>query len=100
MKLISWGTFERTFSILFHITSGALYGWALRQSIPKLVWIYIALSALHTFTTYMIIFVQRKIIDLALYELLIAIIYLILLLIAYLLISGSRLLKSTPSRKH
>lgn len=99
LKFLSWGAFERITALVFHMTSGALYGWALRHSLPRTVSIFIALFTLHSFTTYLIVIVQKKIIDIALFELLVALIYLILLLIAYLKISGSSLFNKPTGHK-
>ncbi len=99
MKFLSWGVFERITALVFHMTSGALYGWALCHSLPRTVSIFIALFALHSFSAYLIVFVQKKILDIALFELLVALIYLILLLIAYLKISGSPLFNKPPPQR-
>ncbi|MCP4703108.1 MAG: hypothetical protein GY865_00740 [candidate division Zixibacteria bacterium] len=86
MSIFSWGMFERFVAILFHATTGTLLGYGLSRGF-KYVLIYWTTAVLvHSIINYMIIFLHRNVINLAMFELLVAFINIIFVLAVYLII--------------
>jgi len=72
MGVFSWGVFERLFAMLFHTTSGTLLGFGLGLGVLPLISAWLIASLLHTLENYAIIFYQKGMIDIGIFELLIA----------------------------
>lgn len=89
--MLSWNIFERFFAIIFHLTSGAVFGYGLSRGLKGGLIAWEAMVIIHSITGYLMIFVQKRIIDIAIYELTVALINLVLMLIVYLIIRQSRL---------
>ncbi len=89
-KIISWPVFERILAILFHIVSGALIGFNINRGIYRFAATLGIVILIHSFMTYPIIFVQKRIIDIGLFEILTALINILLLLGIYLYIKSAR----------
>lgn len=90
MTIFSWGMFERFFAILFHATTGALLGYSLVRGLKFVLILWPAVVIVHSFANYLIIFLHRNVIDLAIFELIIAFIDIIFALIVYLIIGRKR----------
>jgi hypothetical protein len=96
LGILSWGVWERLFAIVFHVLVGAAFGYALSRG-----WLHLAIFSviailIHALTGYLIVFVQTKALDIALMQIIYALIVLITLLLLYLYIKASR--KRAPSR--
>ncbi|UCD95035.1 MAG: hypothetical protein JSU69_03005 [Candidatus Zixiibacteriota bacterium] len=90
MKFISWGSFEQVITILFHGVAGAAVGYGINRGLKHLGVIWLSLIIIHTAANYLVVFVQKKLIDAAILELLLTLIYLILILIIYMIIKKAR----------
>jgi len=86
MPIFSWGVFERIIGILFNVTVGAALGFGLSRNITALFRAWLGMILVHTLSSYLIVLVQRKVIDFAIFEILTALIYLLALLVVYLII--------------
>jgi len=84
--IFSLVVYERVLTILFHAISGAFFGYAITRNAARLMLAWIVIVIIHSLSNYLLIFVQRKIIDIGLLEFIITIIYLVLLMAVYLII--------------
>jgi len=90
MTIFSWGVLGQIFSIIFHMTSGAAMGYGLNRGFGYLTRIWIVVVLVHTLSKYLLVFLQEGVIDIGVFEFLVAIIDLLLLLGVYLLIKNAR----------
>lgn len=90
MSIFSWGMFERIFAILFHATTGAIIGYSLVRGLKFVLILWPITVIVHSFINYMIIFLHRNVIDVAIFELIVAFIDIIFVLVAYLIIGRRR----------
>jgi len=95
--IISWTVFERVLTILFHMTAGALVGFSLNRGTKFIGLSLLAAIVIHAVASYLVVFVQRKIIDFAIFEIVVALIYLFFLLGVYLWIKRNRVRKTAKS---
>lgn len=96
MGIISWDVFGRLSAILFHGVVGAAFGYAVARGWPKLGLYFLVLSMVQVFASYLIIFVQVRTFDMAIFYILTALIYLASLLAVYFIIH--RFLSVRPNR--
>jgi hypothetical protein len=90
LRVMGWGVFEKIFAIIFHMASGAIIGYAINQSYRITTFFLLAIILIHSFSVYLAVFVQKRIIDTAILEISMALISLILVLLAYLIIRKQR----------
>ncbi len=90
MSIFSWGMFERLFAILFHAATGALLGYSLVRGIKFVIIFWPSAVIVHTLINYMIVFLHRKVIDVAIFELIFAFISVVFALFVYLIIKQRR----------
>jgi len=90
MAIFSWAVLERIFTMIFHMTTGAALGYGINRGVKHLSVIWVIMVLVHSFMNYMIIFVQKSVIDIALFELLVVGIDLVLLLGVYLTVKSAR----------
>lgn len=93
ISIISWPVFERFFAIFFNITAGALVGFSLNRGLKYILYALLGAILIHSLSSYLIVLVQKKIIDFAIFEIIVALIYILFLLGVYLLI------RNFPARK-
>jgi hypothetical protein len=91
MKILSWPIFERLIWILFHITAGALIGFGLSKGIKSLTASLVGAMAIHALASFLIVFVQKRLVDFAVFEIIQALIVLLFLMAVYLFIRKSGL---------
>jgi hypothetical protein len=90
LGILSWGVWERLFAIVFHAVAGAVFGYALSRGWLKLLMAVLTMILIRFVTGYLIVFVQSRAIDVALMQIIHAMIVLITVLVAYLHIKASR----------
>lgn len=93
MGIFSWGLFERIFTILFHTASATMLAWGVGKGWLKMALVWILLSLFHSLENYTIIFVQKRFIEVQLFELLMAFVNLIFVAVVWMIT------KATPSRR-
>ncbi|MBD3401657.1 hypothetical protein GF420_02085 [candidate division GN15 bacterium] len=76
-ELLSWQVLENAFWILFHATSGMLYGIALQRAGSRFTLTIVGMVLLNTVLRYVPIFAQRQALDVGLLNLLTALVILI-----------------------
>ena len=86
MGIISWGFFERIFAMLFHTSTGALLAYAVGRGWLKMVFAWLILAVIHSLTNYFIIFVHQKVLEIGVFELMIAFVDIIFAFAAYLIV--------------
>jgi RsiW-degrading membrane proteinase PrsW (M82 family) len=86
----SWAVFERIFSIIFHATTGAALGYGINRGFKHLAIIWLTMVAVHSFSSYLVVFLQKGIFDVVIFELFTALIYLLLVLGVYIMIKMAR----------
>jgi hypothetical protein len=97
-SIIGWSIFERIFAFLFHMATGVLIGFALERSYKQMIIFLLATMVIHSGTIYLAVFVQRRIIDIAIMEIISAFIGLMVVLFAYLMMKKYRGIKSADNR--
>jgi len=90
MPLFSWGMFERFFAILFHAATGALLGYSLVRGLKFVLVFWPMAVIVHSFVNYLIVFLHRNVIDVAIFELMVAFVNIIFVLVVYLIVGRSR----------
>ncbi len=90
IKILSWPVFERLITIFFHATAGGLVGFSLSKGLKNIIVALIGVILLHSITSYLIVLVQKRIIDFAIFELIVAMIDLLFFLAVYLYIRNSQ----------
>ena len=90
MSIFSWGLFERFFVILFHGATGALFGYSLVRGLKFVIIYWPAALFVHSFMNYLIDFLHRNLIDVAIFELIVAFITIIFVLAVYLIMGRKR----------
>lgn len=90
MSIFSWGMFERFFSILFHAATGALLGYSLVRGLKFVIIFWPVAVIVHSFMNYMIVFLHRNVIDISMFELIIAFITTVFVLVVYLIVGRKR----------
>ena len=86
INMISWPVFERFFAIFFNITAGALVGFSLNRGLKYILSALLSAILIHSLSSYLIVLVQKRTIDFAIFEIIVALIYLLFLLAVYLFI--------------
>ncbi len=89
-SLFSWHVCERIVMILFHVVSGAAFGYGLNRGWKYLLYFWLIISMIHWISDYLLVFLQKNIIDIGLLVIIKLLIYLFLLLGTYLTIRNSR----------
>ncbi|MFH2037535.1 MAG: hypothetical protein ABIJ45_14130 [Candidatus Zixiibacteriota bacterium] len=90
MGIFSLAVGERLAVILFHTGSGAALGYGINRGWKYLAMIWLAVFLIHSFSDYMILFVQSRAINVTLLVIIKAIIALIIVLISYVMIKMAR----------
>ena len=90
VPIFSWGLFERFFAILFHAATGVLLGYSLVRGLKFILILWPVAVIVHSFVNYLIVFLHRNVIDLAMFELMVAFVDVIFVLVVYLIIGRSR----------
>ncbi len=86
LKIISVPVFSQIISILFLGIAGAAFGYGLNRGIKYIGVIWLATVLIHSFSDYMLAFVQGKVFDMAVYTFIRTVICLVYMLAVYILI--------------
>ncbi len=89
MNIISWGLFERIFAMLFHTTTAALLGFGLGRGVMPFIVCWLIASLIHSLENYSIITLQKGLVSLGLFEVLIALLNVVFLVLVWLVVRTS-----------